>query len=98
MTLGPAPGDPAGHTRIVSGGIEGYIALADLVDVGAETDRLKRALHEATDRLEQSRANLANPAFRDNAPEAVVAKEEAKAAEFESTIEKLQSQLAELDS
>jgi len=98
VTLGPAPGDPAGHTRIVSGGIEGYIALADLVDVGAETDRLKRAIDEATDRLEHSRANLANPAFRDNAPEAVVAKEEAKAAEFESTIEKLQTQLAELDS
>jgi valyl-tRNA synthetase len=93
---GPAPDPVAGHARLSLGAVEAFIPLAGLVDVEAERPRLEKAVAEADAQLAKSRAKLGNDDFRQRAPAEVVAKEEAKAAEFEELVRRLRTQLAEL--
>lgn len=95
MTDG-APEVASGHTRIVAGAVQGFIPLADAIDVDAERARLERAVQEARADLEKAEAKLSNEQFRSRAPAAIVAKEQAKAAEARRALEKLEAQLAEL--
>ncbi len=90
------PAELVGHTRIHAGGVAAFIPLAGLVDVDAERPRLEKAIAEMNDLADRSRQKLSNPKFRDRAPADVVAKEEAKLEEFEATLLKLRTQLAEL--
>ncbi|MGB5185612.1 MAG: class I tRNA ligase family protein, partial [Acidimicrobiia bacterium] len=83
-------------SRVIAGPIQAFIPLEGLVDVGAERDRLKKALAETEADLERSRSKLANPNFRDRAPADVVAGEEAKVVEGEERSAKLLAQLEEL--
>ncbi len=91
-----APDSASGHTRIVAGSVQGFVPLADAIDVDAERARLERAVLEARADLEKAEAKLANEQFRSRAPAEIVAKEEAKAAEARRALEKLEAQLAEL--
>jgi valyl-tRNA synthetase len=91
-----APQDVSGHTRLAVGSIQAFIPLAGLVDVAAERPRLEKAIGDVQATLSKTEAKLANANFRDRAPAEVVAKEEAKAAELQGRLAKLQSQLAEL--
>jgi valyl-tRNA synthetase len=90
------PPDPSGHTRITAGSIDGYIPLAGLVDVDQERPRLAKAIAQAESLLDASTRKLGNPSFRERAPVDIVAKEEAKAVEFEEKLSRLREQLAEL--
>ena len=90
------PESVAGHTRFTVGPLQAFISLDGLVDVAAERPRLEKAIAEAEANLARTHGKLANAAFRERAPAAVVEKEEAKAVEFEATLDKLRSQLAEL--
>ncbi len=91
-----APDPVTGHTRIPAGTMQAFIPLAGLVDIEAERPRIEKAMADVEAQLTRSRAKLDNPSFRERAPEDVVAKEEAKAAELASTIAKLRTQLDEL--
>jgi valyl-tRNA synthetase len=86
-----------GHTRIVAGGVQGFIPLAGVIDLDAERDRLSRAVESVAAECRRSRSKLDNPSFRHRAPADVVAKEEAKAGELEARLHKLEAQLQELD-
>ncbi len=57
---------------------------------------MEKAIAETRGLLARSRGKLENESFRDKAPEEVVAKEQAKADELASKLEKLDAQLAEL--
>ena len=94
MTFGDAPGE--GHTRLVAGPLEGFVALGGVIDVDAERSRLTAAVAAAEDVRDHSTAKLDNSSFRDRAPAAVVEKERAKLAEAEQLIGSLRSQLEEL--
>jgi valyl-tRNA synthetase len=94
MTFADAPGD--GHARLVSGPVEGFVALEGLVDVAAERQRLSAALDAAEDTRAHAAAKLDDDGFRNRAPAAVVAKEQARLAEAEQLIAGLLSQLEEL--
>ena len=96
VVLESVPDSGAGHARITAGSIQGFIPLAGVIDVEVERPRLEKAISETRLLLEKSRGKLGNAAFRNKAPVAVVAREDAKAAEFETKLEKLTSQLAEL--
>ncbi|HSJ27790.1 MAG TPA: valine--tRNA ligase [Acidimicrobiia bacterium] len=85
-----APG--RGHTRVVTRGYQGFIALEGVVDLDAERVRLDKAIAGVEGDLAKVRAKLGNPAFVDKAPDEVVAKERAKQAEFEGLLEKLAAQ------
>ena len=95
-TYGEAPDAPSGYRHLISGPVEVFIPIADLIDVPAERARLAKAMAEANELLSKSRRKLANESFRERAPEDVVRKEESKVAELEATLAKLQAQQAEL--
>jgi valyl-tRNA synthetase len=72
--------------------VEITIPLAGLVDVEAEKERLTRELAEAESQIARLEKLLNSP-FAEKAPEAVVAKERAKLAEYQETAERLKLQL-----
>ncbi|MBT8197744.1 MAG: valine--tRNA ligase [Acidimicrobiia bacterium] len=93
---GGRPDPIAGNARIPAGSVEGFVALSGVIDVDAERPRIEKAIAAAEAVAGKSRAKLDNPAFRDKAPEAVVAKEQAKLDEIDADLQRLREQLAEL--
>ena len=91
-----SPPSGPGFTRVVTGPLEGYVELEDVIDVAAERARLRKRLQSASADLARSRGKLTNSSFVEKAPTAVVAKEEAKADELGALVGKLEAQLAEL--
>ena len=88
---------PKSATALV-GDLEVHVPLEGIIDKDAEIDRLERQLDKLGKNLGRSRAKLENPSFRDRAPVEVVEKERARAAELESSIGKLETQLEALRS
>ena len=72
------------------------LPVGDLLDLDAERARLRKRLGDAEDERGRAEKKLANPAFRDKAPEDVVRAEEQKVERFEREATALQEQLAEL--
>ncbi|MBA2338288.1 MAG: valine--tRNA ligase [Acidimicrobiia bacterium] len=87
-------GDGGGSARLIAGRVSVHVPMAGVVDLAVERPRLERAIADSEALLAASEQTLANPAFRERAPAAVVAKEEAKRAEFVAAIDRLRSQLA----
>ncbi|MEX2279416.1 MAG: valine--tRNA ligase, partial [Acidimicrobiia bacterium] len=95
--LSTVEGAPAtGHTRIVTKGVQGFIALEGVVDLDAERARIEKAIATAEADLAKVDKKLDNAGFMEKAPDDIVAKERAKKAEFEGLLDKLRSQRAAL--
>ena len=90
---GPAPKGTV--TIPVPGGLYA-LPLADVIDVGAERERLERSLGKLGRELGGLRGRLANPKFAESAPEAVVAKARADLAAREAEEAKLRAALVRL--
>ena len=88
---------PASATALV-GGLEVLIPMAGLIDVEAELARISKQLEKAQKGLEQVERKLANEKFVNNAPEAVLAKEKEKLAEYSEAKTKLLEQKAKIES
>ncbi|MCF2898937.1 valine--tRNA ligase [Pseudoalteromonas sp. OFAV1] len=88
---------PACATSYV-GNLEIMIPMAGLIDVEAELARIAKQLEKAEKGLAQVQNKLANEKFVNNAPEAVLAKEHAKLAEFTDAKDKLLAQKAKIES
>ena len=87
---------PKGAVQVaVPGGLLA-LPLAGAVDVGAERERLEKALAKLGRELAGLRGRLENPRFAENAPEAVVAEARANLAEREAEERKLRAALARL--
>jgi valyl-tRNA synthetase len=92
-----APGGDQGPvTRLVAGSVDLLIPLAGILDVGAERERLGRALDKVGAELTRLEGKLASEQFRSKAPPQVVAGEERKAGEARATAAKLRRQLSEI--
>ena len=91
------PTKVAGHTRFTSGSLQAFVPLAGLVDIEAEKPRLEKAIAETEQLLARSQGKLDNPNFAERAPADVVAGERRKVEEFTAKLEKLRTQLAELE-
>ena len=74
------------------------IPMAGLIDVEAELSRINKQLEKAEKGLAQVQNKLANEKFVNNAPEAVLAKENAKLAEFSDAKTKLLEQKTKIES
>lgn len=92
--VGSEPGP--GHARLPVPGLHAWVPLAGLVDVDAERARLTKELATVEGDAARTEAKLANPSFAERAPAEVVAKEEAKRAEFADRMAAIRAQLAEL--
>jgi len=79
------------------GNLQLLIPMAGLIDVNAETNRIKKELEKLVKESEKAQAKLDNESFVKNAPESVVKQEQARVTEFEAAIVKLQAQLQTLN-
>jgi valyl-tRNA synthetase len=92
---------PAGDgyvSQVVRGGVEVAVRLADLVDVEQERTRLETEISRAEALREAARRKLANEEFVTRAPAEVVARERAKLADLDRTMDRLLNLRAALDS
>ena len=100
LTLAVGAEKPAASAAVVVGARGGshevFVPLAGMIDLGAERERLRKAIAEKEDFLGRVERKLQNEAFVSRAPEAVVAKERQKATDARAEVEALQSNLADL--
>jgi len=88
--------EASGTSRIVMRDGEAQVDLTGLIDVDAELARLAKEAERARGDLARTEGKLANDGFVSGAPEAVVAKERAKADDLRTTIAKLDDQATAL--
>ena len=77
-------------------GAEVYIPMAELVDLKEAQARMEKEIAKLEKEVQRSEKKLGNEKFVNNAPEAVVAEERAKAVEWKQKLEAAQARLASL--
>ncbi|MBL0890305.1 MAG: valine--tRNA ligase [Gemmatimonadaceae bacterium] len=87
---GAAPAGAAAQVVLPSG-VELVIPLAGMIDLGKEKQRLETEIAQLDKQLTALDGRLANEGFVAKAPEAVVAAERAKAADWRARLEQLRS-------
>jgi len=65
------------------------IPMAGIIDKQAELNRLDKEIQKLNNELPRVTGKLGNPAFVDKAPAEVLAKEQAKLAELQSSLDNL---------
>ena len=91
------PEAPGASVALLHSGVSVYLPLAELTNVEAERERLRKELADAERGLAASNAKLGNESFISRAPEAVVARERERAGEMGARTEQLRAQLAALE-
>jgi valyl-tRNA synthetase len=98
FTVDPSAAKPQASAASVVSGTEIYIPLEGLIDLGKERERIQKEIDRLQGFLKGIEKKLSNEQFVSNAPETVVEKERRKKADTESSLKKLQDQLAEFGS
>jgi valyl-tRNA synthetase len=84
-----------GHITLVVGQVEAYLPLAELVDPAEHRARLAKEHSEVKSQVERLKKLLGGP-FAEKAPANIVEKEQQKLADYQDTLEKIESQLDSL--
>jgi valyl-tRNA synthetase len=77
-------------------GVEIFLPVEGLIDVGKETERVKKEIGKISKDLERTEKKLSNPEFLERAPEEVVQKERAIFEELSFQIKKMEDVLSKL--
>ena len=85
-----------GSVSVVSDGAKIFIPMAEIIDTDKERARLEKELKTAESELERAEKKLANPAFTDKAPAALVEAEKAKIDKYTDMIKSVKEMLAKL--
>jgi valyl-tRNA synthetase len=96
LTVGKSVKKPIPSATAVIRDAEIIIPLEGLIDLEAERKRIEKELKHNTEQLERINKKLSNADFLAQAPAEVVAKENAKRDNFETMVQKLQSNLEQL--
>ncbi|MCI6832271.1 MAG: valine--tRNA ligase [Clostridiales bacterium] len=91
-----APADAAKMVSIVTGDVQMYLPMNELIDFDKERARLNKELRKAEKDLSFIEKKLGNPGFLNKAPEAVVEGEKVKSEKLREQIAKLNESLASL--
>ena len=91
------PADSAKMVSVVTGDVQMYLPMNELVDFAKEKARLNKEKKKAEKDLAFIEKKLNNPGFLNKAPEQVVEGEKVKAAKLKDQITKLDESLAALD-
>ncbi len=94
---GTAPEGAAKMVSVVTGDVQMYLPMNELVDFAKEKARLSKEKKKAEKDLAFIEKKLNNPGFLNKAPEQVVEGERVKAAKLKEQISKLVESLAALD-
>ena len=89
---------PTGVVTSVDPSFELFVDLGSHVDLDAEVARIDKETTGVSKKLESVMKKLMNTEFLNNAPDAVVQKEKAKAAELKEMLDKLEALRSEYDS
>ena len=81
---------------IIQNGAEVYLPLADLIDLNEEISRLQKEAKKLESEVTRGEKKLGNEKFVANAPEAVVAKEKEKLANYKQQLAATESRIEEL--
>jgi valyl-tRNA synthetase len=87
----------AGAVQIVLDEATLALPLAGIIDIGAESQRLKREIDKVGSEIKQLDAKLANEKFVSRAPEHVVEEQRERKTEAEATAAKLEQALKRLE-
>jgi len=96
LTIGTDQAKPGYAASSVIQGQEIFVPLKGLIDIDVERARLEKEIARIEGQLKGVEAKLGNPNFADKAPADVVQKEKDKRDNFEHTILKLKSSLAQI--
>jgi len=88
---------PAGSVQIVLDEATLALPLSGVIDIGAESDRLKREIDKVGSEIAQLTAKLANEKFVSRAPEHVVEEQRERKSEAEAVAAKLEQALKRLE-
>jgi valyl-tRNA synthetase len=97
VTIDPEAAKPdQALTAIIGDGIEVFLPLEGVVDLGAEIGRLEKELVQIQEEMTKTSSKLSSPGFIKKAPPEVVAREKTRREEQEAKQAKLQQRLREL--
>ncbi|MGH6734628.1 MAG: valine--tRNA ligase [Methyloceanibacter sp.] len=96
-TIGFAAAPPTGSVQIVLDEATLALPLQGVIDIGAESARLKREIDKVGSEIAQLSAKLANEKFVSRAPEHVVEEQRERKSEAEATAAKLEQALKRLE-
>jgi valyl-tRNA synthetase len=97
LEFGQALTKPPLAATVVVQGLEAHVPLADVIDVGAERQRVQKELAKTEATLERIARKLGNADFVDKAPAEVVSQQKAAHAELADQHAKLKATLAHLE-
>ncbi|MCT7724079.1 MAG: class I tRNA ligase family protein, partial [Lactobacillus iners] len=80
----------------VIAGAQIFVPLAELVDLSEEIAKMDKEIDHLQEEVKRCKAKLTNKGFVDHAPEAVIEKEKAKQADYESQLAGAVQRLKEL--
>jgi valyl-tRNA synthetase len=96
LTISGDAAKPDDSISAIAGGVTIYIPLAGLIDTEAEKVRLQKELDGVAVYVASVEKKLGNKGFTDNAPEAAIAKEQAKLDEASARKKAIEEQLGAL--
>ena len=88
---------PGGAIQTVVDEATLILPIADIIDLDAERDRLKKAIAKLEDNISKTSKKLENKKFVDNAPEEIIAEQHRRIAEDQAKLDKLSAALGQLE-
>ena len=98
LTVEPAAEKPKASASVVVGRCEVFVPLAGMIDLEQERERLRKEIEEKEGFLKSVEQKLNNEQFVTKAPNEVVERERQKKKDATAELERLQDNLADLES
>ena len=96
LTVSAQAPEGEGAIPVAGTGYESFVFVRDVIDVEAETGKMKKEIEKLVKLIKSTEGKLSNDKFISNAPEQVIIKEREKLSEFQERSTKLSRYIEEL--